>query len=397
MRHGWLANGLLVVASVCGTLGICELAFVPLLPQVPLKLQAALHHGLRVFAQSSKAGLEPRDYVALVGDSYAQGFGDWLLDADPSGNGEFHSAHLIHDWTGRDVVTFGAAGAGSLDGLVTEPITRSEWVNAGARLHLDPPRDALIYFYEGNDLDDNLKDLRLRYAPHYDPAHLRDRAYFRSFVDEVAIGSSPLHLEAVHHRPWDDLLFVRGLPRLISFSFRHWAGGQDREKRWPPGRVNRARVDGRETALPDDLQAPALELDADEIDRALWVFEESLARLRDAWAGTRLCVVYVPSPLASYELVSQEVSIQSYEGRGSEYPAALVTQRSDAIAKRIAEIARAEGVGFVDARPLLREASARALVHGPRDWEHFNRRGYEALARAALQALGVSAPPVQAR
>ena len=397
MRHGWLVNGLLAAASIGLGLGLCELAFVPLLPRVPLKLHEALHPGLRVFAQSSKAGLEPRDYVALLGDSYAQGFGDWLLAADPERNGEFHSAHLVHDWTGRDVVSFGASGAGSLRGLVAEPIARSEWANAGARVHLDPPRDALIYFYEGNDLDDNLKDLRLRYEPDHDPQRLRDSAYFRAFLDEVVIGRNPLHLEALHHRPWDDLFFLRGLPRLIGFALRRWRGDHEGRRSWPPGRVNRARVGGRELALPDGLQAPALELDAAELDRALWVFEESLARLHDAWPRTRLIVVYVPSPLASYDLASEQVSIQSYEGRGSEYPAALVTQRSDAIAKRIGEIARTEGAGFVDARPLLREASAGALVHGPRDWEHFNRRGYEALARADLQALGAAGPPARVR
>jgi hypothetical protein len=397
LKRGWLSNALLLAASVATGLGLCELAFVPLLPHVPLKLQGALHPGLRLFAQSSKSGLEPEDYVALLGDSYAQGFGDWLLGADPERNGEFHSAHLLHDWSGRDVVSFGGSGAGSLRGLVAEPIARSEWVNAGRRLHLDPPRDALIYFYEGNDLDDNLKDLRMRYAPDHDPARLYDPGYFRAFVDQVVIGRNPLHREALAHRPWDDLFFLRGLPRLVSFAFRRWRGDHPGRRSWPPGQVNRARVGDREVALPDGLQAPALELDAAEIDRALWVFERALARLRDAWPDTRLCVLYVPSPLASYELTSERVSIQSYEGRGSEYPAALVHRRSDAIARRVAEIARAQGAGFVDARPLVRWASARALVHGPRDWEHFNRRGYEALARADLEALGAAASPPRDR
>ncbi len=397
MSRGRLANALLVAASVGVGLGLCELAFVPLLPHVPLKLQGALHPGLRAFAQSSKAGLEPHDYVALLGDSYAQGFGDWLLSADPDRNGEFHSAHLVHDWTGRDVVSFGSAGAGSLRGLVAEPIVRIEWANASRRLHLDPPRDALIYFYEGNDLDDNLKDLRLRYAPDHDPTRLRDPAYFRDFLDQVVIGRNPLHREALGHRPWDDLFFVRGLPRLVGFAFRRWRGDRQDRRSWRPGLVNRARVGGREVALPDGLQAPALELEPAEIDRALWVFERALARLHEAWPHTRLCVLVVPAPLSSYELTSERVSIRSYEGRSVEYPAALVRERSDAIARRIGEIARAQGAGFVDARPLVREASEQALVHGPRDWEHFNRRGYEALARADLEALGAAAPAVQGR
>lgn len=41
----------------------------------------------------------------------------------------------------------------------------------------------LLYFYEGNDLDDNLRDIRTRYLGHYDPARVRDPEYFRRFMD----------------------------------------------------------------------------------------------------------------------------------------------------------------------------------------------------------------------
>jgi hypothetical protein len=65
------------------------------LPHVPLKLHAYLDSEIRLLAQSSKRGLVPEDYVALVGDSYAQGRGDWLLEADPNRNGPFASAHVL--------------------------------------------------------------------------------------------------------------------------------------------------------------------------------------------------------------------------------------------------------------------------------------------------------------
>ena len=46
----------------------------------------------------------------------------------------------------------------------------------------------------------------------------------------------------------------------------------------------------------------------------------------------------------------------------------------------------AAGAGFTDARPIAAAASER-LIHGPRDWKHLNRVGYEALARAILGGL----------
>jgi hypothetical protein len=391
VRRAWVANGLLALGSLAVGLAACELAFVPLLPYVPLKLHGGLHEGLRVFAQSSKAGVEPRDYVALLGDSYAQGAGDWLLAADPNRNGSFHSAHLLHEWTGRDVVSFGGGGASSLRGIALLPLVRVEWANATGRLHLDPPRDALVYFYEGNDLEDNLKDLEKHLAPVADVARLREPAVFQAAIDEGLIARNPLHLEAQSRAPARGLLLLRGLPRLLAFAF----GGADAragENGGPltPGEITRARVAGADVALPDGLQGPALDLDEARTATALQVLEQSLARLRRAWPETRVVVVYIPAPLACYALTSARVVAES-GARGPDarrvWAAGEVAARSDALAARVAALSRAGDSGFVDARPFVRAASAERIVHGPRDWKHLNRDGQEALAKAALAAL----------
>jgi len=99
-----------------------------------------------------------------------------------------------------------------------------------------------------------------------------------------------------------------------------------------------------------------------------------------------LVLVYLPSVLSVYALAS-DASAQTVDRRPAVHPAAAVTQRSDVIAGRVARIAQARGVGFVDTRPRLRAAAAEAPVHGPRDWRHFNRRGYEALADAVASHL----------
>jgi hypothetical protein len=88
---------------------------------IPLRLHGDLPEDVGVFAQSSKSGVVPRDPVLLLGDSYAQGEGDWVLEADPNRNGPFHSAHVINRLIGRDVVTLGVAGAGSAEGIAAIP------------------------------------------------------------------------------------------------------------------------------------------------------------------------------------------------------------------------------------------------------------------------------------
>src|SRR5689334_19610609 len=101
-----LADCLLVIVSTAVTYLAAEAAFALVgLRYVPLRLHGELPEEIRIFAQSSKSGVLPRNPVLLLGDSYAQGYGDWLLEADTNGNGPFHSGHVIQEKTGRDVVT----------------------------------------------------------------------------------------------------------------------------------------------------------------------------------------------------------------------------------------------------------------------------------------------------
>ena len=152
------AEYLLAISAIVVTYLGAEAAFSLVgLSYVPLRLQGNLPAEVRVFAQSSKTGVVPRNPVLLLGDSYAQGLGDWLLETDHNRNGPFHSAHVINRLTGRDVVTLGVGGAGSPEGMATLPAVAYGFSKHAWYLRLPPPHIAVVYFYEGNDLNDNMR------------------------------------------------------------------------------------------------------------------------------------------------------------------------------------------------------------------------------------------------
>jgi hypothetical protein len=150
-----------------------------------------------------------------------------------------------------------------------------------------------------------------------------------------------------------------------------------------PGRPNLVTLAGEAVALPANLQSPAMELSKDEVDRAVSVFERSLAFLRGLFSNTPVLVVYVPSPLSSYELIGPEMSVQSYMvDRESRYSKEQVTQSSAAICELIRAASVRQGAGFLDGRSAILSVSSKELVHGPRDFKHFNHAGMNALGRA---------------
>src|SRR3954470_16725399 len=150
-----LGNALLLIVSVGATYLVASFViFRFLLPHLSLNLHPHFPDIAEVFAQTSKAGTVPHDYVALLGDSYAEGQGDGLLAANGDRAQFMHSAHVLHRLTGRDVVSLGIGGAGSAQAMVRQP-ARILQNDCFLYPRLDAPRQIFVYFYEGNDLDEN--------------------------------------------------------------------------------------------------------------------------------------------------------------------------------------------------------------------------------------------------
>ncbi len=373
---------MLVLFSLVAGYGLLELILFPkLLDKVPLKLHFAVKEDIRLLVQSSKKEVVPDKYLALFGDSYSQGYGDWLLDANPNSNSPYHSAHVLHEITGRDVITFGKSGSGSLSGLVGNPINWLNYIQQSRLDDLSAPEEILVYFYEGNDLNDNLEDLKKRYIDRdYDPTKVYDQDYFRKFIKREVIRPNPLK-----NPDWTDTWFFTDFLKHTIDSLENKKSTLIAPENVSPGagNINRIRLGGKQIAIPDGLQSPALELTPGEIHLTTTMFEHSLKFMREHFHGIPVTVVYLPSVLSCYEVESPYVSIQIYDnGRQSNYPSYLVRQRSDEIATMIRTIARQENAGFIDTRPALRALGRKQIFHGPKDWKHYNKDGYTALAKA---------------
>jgi hypothetical protein len=379
-----LAECLLVVVSAGLTYLAAEAAFILVgLRYVPLRLHGELPEDIRLFAQSSKAGVVPRNPVLLLGDSYAQGYGDWLLEADPNRNGPFHSAHVIQKLSGRDVVALGVSGAGSAEGMAAFPAIAHAQADQAWYLRLPKPSVAVVYFYEGNDLNNNMAFLEHRVA-HPDASKLVEQ------IDR-SISAYPQALSADPGRGLHFPLF-RFLGRMVRQAWAEATGtAQEPEEPTASGQSgfpNAVEISGKAAELPGQLQSPSLELPRWELERATLVYDRSLVFLQKLLPGTPVLVVYLPSPLSSYRLLGAEVSSQQYvPGSATRYPRERVSDYSDAICQLIRTATIGHGAGFLDLRPAIRAASADGFVHGPRDFKHFNRRGMEVLGQAVAERI----------
>ena len=319
-------NLALLLISLSLMLVLGEWLFPKILGKLPLRLYGSVEKNLRILAQSSKKGLLPNEYIAIAGDSYAVGAGDWLEEVRKNsflGSPDYSPAHLIYEKTGIDTVSFGQGGVGSFGGIWKEPITQFLYINSVKNYQLPPPKYFLVFFYEGNDIYNNVQFLREKFLP----------AHKRSLKNKIALNEvlAFLNLEfknalnGDYNRSfWKNMLFTRSLFQGMSNLIKEFFSLNKNHTSYfsfPKTPINLALINGKQTALPMHLQGPSLfalslldeerkkfYISKEEYGGGIYVFERALSALVEFFPQTEINVVFIPSPLSSYQMISLKIS-----------------------------------------------------------------------------------------
>jgi hypothetical protein len=399
----FLVNSSLIIGSLAFFILAIELIFPHLLHKVPLPVYVGLDDGYKVLGQSTKKAVVPKDYIAIVGDSHALGTGDWFkktVRKHKFSQGDYHSAHVLYNRTGQDIISYGALGSGSLRGLVSQPIAHFEHINSLRAFAMEQPKMILVYFFEGNDLNDNVIDLQGKYKDIFEKNSLYDTALFANFIQKQVLEKDPLYnadgplknflftrflIESVGDNVVNEIKRgVKKVKKLFSKSVEN-KNAKDQQQA-APAHNDMALIGGREFPIPLNSQHPAMTLTPEETRQAIYVFEQSLLFLAKYFNESEIAVVYIPSPLSSYQWASPTVTIQTGKGPAI-FDSASIHERSQEICLKIEAIAQKHTFDFADTRKYFRSAALKEPIHGPEDWLHPNEKGYRALAEGTLSAF----------
>ena len=399
-----------------------EYLFQKFIGKLPLRLYGLIDKDLRVLAQSSKKNQMPKDYIALTGDSYAVGAGDWLNEVRKSnffGSPDYSAAHLIHKKTGIDVVSFGRAGAGSFDGIWSEPVSQFLYINSVRDYKLSPPKDILIFFYEGNDVYDNVHFLCRNLAAKCDQQP--ESIEFKKIKKFLNTEFEKQLNEYSNNSLWKNMIFMRFLFRGISNLTKEWFSSKKTcqnpvkpchveklkklnlfPKTLPQGKVNMTLIDGKPVklnealvnggriGLPISLQAPPqlgltdfqkkLGVRDELIELSVYVFQETTARLANFFNKTKINIIYIPSPVSSYKIVSSHVHARGFMQDPYVTETTVAEEKHIKLCNTIKRFAKFNNFSFVNTTKSLRYAALSDFIHGPLDWDHFNKKGYQVLS-----------------
>jgi len=351
------------------------------LPIMPLSNQKFLPQELQPLAQSSKRFSIPNDYILILGDSYAKGFGDWLWFSNAKKNLPYSTSHLIFHNLSRDVISFGESSFGNYNSYFIHPMITFQDINSYYLYDLKDPKTILIYFYEGNDLNNNLYEI-FGETNNLDQLNLSE-------IKEVI--NNKTHNTVKYTSESKKRYNAYPLARYLINRIKHFFVRTEPKsiEEFSYGKLNKIYLNFSIIELPENLQSPAMELSDHEISIAISVFKFSIDKLVEIFPESKIYIAYVPSPLSCYDLASEKVSIQSYHGRVNIRESRKVGEYSDKIFKMIQEYSIYKNISLIDTRPELRIAASRKFIHGPIDWKHFNKEGYVVLSEAILKNIAL--------
>jgi hypothetical protein len=373
-------NAMLTATSIACAYLICELLFFCFyLPYASLNIKTYLPDTAGVLVQNSKSEFVPHNYIAILGDSIAEGVGDWLLEANGDRTKPFHSADVIRQITGRDVVSFGRIGASSAHALVSRPATIFAGTDCYFFPRIEAPQEMVIYFSEATDIGDNYHFLSRVIRRH---GNASDNSIDQVLLNEFA---SVSRWKCRAH-------LANTITKMAKFLFQNHVDGITIAG---PTTDNALIVGGEQTPAPRFL-GPGLSYTDDQVRDSIRVFERSLVWLRSRFPDVPTTVVDVPSPASIYAVAGEGIVIGFGSQTAITASPTQVATRSDLICDLLRAATLAHGAVYVDARPALRKAAKTNLIHGPIDWSHFNKAGQHTLAEVVVQQITGTAAPVAA-
>ncbi len=362
--------------------------FKPLIPKLSLRYQSRLPESFQMLAQVSKKSTMPHDYILILGDSYAAGWGDWLQSANQSKNKPYASHDIIHEMIGKDVVNCGMAGGSPMETLIRKPINRFRYLRKTWLYKPEDPKEILFYFYEGNDLQDNLERLNDLFKGQIDKSRIYDKSYFQNFVRNILPKSDALYYDVRKFKLQYNFVFYRTLCDAVRKLFIKYPSTQTTHHVSSPD-SNFFLMDGIKKVLPYNAIQASLEASEDDMRLSFYIIGECLDFLAEFFPNSRITVVYIPAVITAYPISSRKVNVvSSSSGNPVLIDTDFVFKMSDKIFKNMHDMAAMRNINVIDTRPFLRNAASHeGFLHGPTDWLHLNRRGYNVLSEAIVTEL----------
>lgn len=345
-------NFILFLLSVFIIISILNCLFVWFSPKIVNNLSINLINKIdkcyRTFYHTSlDKNYKDLKFILVIGDSYSEGMGDEFLSNDKN----YGLINKIDtDINLQEYLIFGRSGYGNISAYL-ELDHCFYFLNKFTSLDISKENINFIdfIFYEGNDLNNNLEEFE-KFNIINDRLNKRRIMFFIPLFD-----------------------LILSIPELIQASK---ISSRKNE-------VKELNIETQEKVIIPLPQSAATELNDDQFIKSLEILATSILKTKQLFPKSEINLLYIPSVATSYPFQGR-INVQSYRGKPffsttSEFN----NKRSEKMRLTIKQFCKtSKNCNFCDSTLELQETVINiGPIHGPIDWKHLNKNGYESLSK----------------
>ena len=368
---GHILNGLLFIFMTFIAFLVLDFSLKFWVSSAPISMMSYFHRTHHPLFQ--KFDSSTSDWILIAGDSHIAGVSDELINDLSMGKDHFFPAENLGTILKRPVLGLATPGGGAAMALQNTPSTGLDFLRGNYMQGLSDPKLVILVYYEGNDLDDDLKQAII---PFFKTHHLDDFNNYDLWQDH-------LKKTLFDHTPdqwWNPRrlligdFMVNNIKNLLTLSKVSNRFTDVDTKTWPEEGVH--QVKSGKFSLPANIQGPAPELVDIQVARAMKSLEHVLTFWKKDLPNSQLLLVYLPSTWSTYNLKENTRNhIRSYHGINSHFLTFDLEKKHLDLVHQVRLKATEAGVDFLDTSSDLKRQSHTEALHGPKDWNHLNSKG----------------------
>lgn len=356
---------------------------------LPRPFASSLGNYLFTYYPNTYDRSELYNYNVILGDSNAMGSGDGYLNNDYS----YSIGHFLHKKKNENYLTYARPGFGSISAVSNYiKLTKLEEY-IFLKKNINKPSKILFFFYEGNDLDENLKEFELtgknflninEYVKSKINKNIlinkRDIVeanfpllnFFNSFKQHlINLNTEENILSGIHDR------IKKVFGKKVILANKELIGNK-KKSYWK----NKTQKGDIKNIRPIESAAGDLTLKQKNI--SLEIFFESILYLKSWEKEDNIKIIFLPSPATSYDWVDPINYYPRYSKGNLDFKMITKSENmknSICIREKIDFFSRENNIQFIDLTEKIQEEAKTNVLHGPIDWIHFNLNGYEFIAK----------------
>ena len=326
-----------------------------------------------------------KNYTAILGDSYAFGEGDGWLEIEK--DYKYSTPHYLNKLNGENYINFGLPGGRSVTSFREFFFRYNKILSSKFLPKIDQPKKMIFFFYEGNDIIDNITyfkkrkldtdDINKFVKAEIENFNYYNNRHFNIYFPVINSTKNALLDKFIHYIY---IPYIYPIRSKFNKRIKNNLKIMESKNRF----LNYITFEGGKTrAFDSNVENPGYFLSKNEINTSINIFFSFIFYFKKKFPNTEIEILYIPSASTIYEW-SNNLIVKVPDKEYIEINHQNRNEFYNYIIENFKILSKKRNIKFFNSTEQLKKIAQKEPLHGNLDDMHFNLLGYQTLANVLL-------------